>query len=141
MVFQFSKLFLVGLKESNGNIGCVQEKKTFIKREFCNNFKEPKRHLDEEGFDRCFIYSADETELNWKLVPKELLVSRKEECTPGNRASRERDSLTVCARSNDRHSIPLLFIRKGKNRKSFRKSRNLSCAQRSDQCVDERWDL
>lgn len=85
--------------------------------------------LQQEGFSRDDIYSADETEIDWQSMPKNSAVSasHSEEL---NR-NPERVTVLVCANTSWSHSLPLLVIGKTKKSKCFKKVACLPVIYRS----------
>ncbi|XP_023231266.1 jerky protein homolog-like [Centruroides sculpturatus] len=79
-----------------------------------------KMFMEKEGFDKEFIYNADETSLNWKKLPNKSLASRHENIAPGYKTDKERVTIMVCANAVGRHRLPLLVIGKSKNPRCFK---------------------
>ncbi|XP_051174284.1 jerky protein homolog-like [Leptopilina boulardi] len=79
------------------------------------------RELEIQGdYDLDFVYNADETGLNWKLLPSKSLASRQENSAPGRKSSIERVTILVCANASGSHRMPLLLIGKSKKPRCFK---------------------
>ena len=65
------------------------------------------------------VYNTDETGLHFKALPKKSLTSKKEECAPGFKMSKER--VTVLARSNamGTDKLPLMVIGNSIKQRAF----------------------
>ncbi|GFV82258.1 jerky protein homolog-like [Trichonephila clavipes] len=106
---------------------------------YVHNFKKTfLHHVEEEGFSRD-VYKVDETEINWKDLPRKSLASKRESTTPGFKVSKERATVMVCANASGTHTLPLLVIGKSKKPRCFK---NVLCLptlylQGTKECVDE----
>ncbi|KFD67038.1 hypothetical protein M514_07219 [Trichuris suis] len=75
---------------------------------------ELKELLEREHYDEDFVYSADETGLNWRALPTRTLATHAESTVPGFKAAKDRVTLMVCANSTGTHRLPLFLIGKSK---------------------------
>ena len=76
--------------------------------------------VQKEGYTRDDVYNADETEINWRALPKKSLAARKEATAPGFKTSKERITAMVCANASGNHILPLLVIGKAKKPRCFK---------------------
>ena len=76
--------------------------------------------MQKEGYTRDDVYNADETEINWRALPKKSLAARKEATAPGFKTSKERITGMVCANTSGNHILPLLVIGKAKKPRCFK---------------------
>lgn len=73
-----------------------------------------------EGLTKDQIFNADETGLNFKMLPKKSLASQKETSAPGHKMSKERITVLACANASGEHKLPLLCIGKSKNPRALK---------------------
>ncbi|XP_051162408.1 jerky protein homolog-like [Leptopilina boulardi] len=93
----------------------IQGEKMSADTNSANSFKDDfKKTLNEGDYDLDFVYNADETGLNWKLLPSKSLASCQENSAPGHNSSKERVTILVCANASVSHRMPLLLIGKSK---------------------------
>ncbi|KRZ72742.1 Jerky -like protein-like, partial [Trichinella papuae] len=82
-----------------------------------------KRALDQpirkKDYDLDFVYSADETHLVWKFLPKRSLVSMTEKTAGGFKLCKERVTVLCCANATGSDRLPLLLVGKSKRPRSM----------------------
>lgn len=79
--------------------------------------------IAEKGYVTSQIYNADETGLFWKLLPNKTYVSKDEKSAPGNKVSKDRISVLLCANGDGSHKIKPLTIGKSMNPRCFKNFR------------------
>ncbi|KRZ16382.1 Jerky -like protein-like [Trichinella zimbabwensis] len=72
-----------------------------------------------KDYDLDFVYSADETHLVWKFLPKRSLVSMTEKTAGGFKLCKERVTVLCCANATGSDRLPLLLVGKSKRPRSM----------------------
>lgn len=73
-----------------------------------------------EGYTKDQIYNADETGLNFKMLPQKSLASKQEKSAPGHKMNKERITVLACSNASGEHRLPLLCIGKSKNPRALK---------------------
>ncbi|XP_018368099.1 PREDICTED: jerky protein homolog-like [Trachymyrmex cornetzi] len=84
-----------------------------VNDKFCQDFLQ---YVREKQIPLDTIYNADETGLNWKMLPNRTLVSHTELAAPERKAREDRVTLMMCTNASGTHKLPLLVV--GKYKKS-----------------------
>ena len=92
--------------------------------------KELIKYLQEEGYSRDRIYTADETGLNWKALPDKTLASKTANSAPGHKVSKERVTVLVSVNASGSHALPLFVIGKAEKPCCFNNIFNLPVVYR-----------
>ncbi|GFS69384.1 jerky-like protein [Trichonephila clavipes] len=79
--------------------------------------------VEEEEYSRD-DNNVDETEVNWKALPRRSFASKRESTAPSFKVSKERGTAMVCVNASETDSLSLLVIGKSKNPHCFK---NVSC--------------
>lgn len=66
------------------------------------------------------LYNADESGLNWKLLPDKTFVHAAEKTVPGRKLCKQRITFMLCANATGAHKVKPLVISKAKNPRSFK---------------------
>ncbi|XP_011706971.1 PREDICTED: jerky protein homolog-like, partial [Wasmannia auropunctata] len=89
---------------------------------FCQDFLQ---YITENQISLDTVYNADETGLNWKILPNITMVSNEERRAPGRKARKDRVTLMVCTNASGTHKLPLLFVGKYKKPRCFKNVHSL----------------
>ena len=76
--------------------------------------------IDEEGYDLCQIFNADETGLFWKKLPSRTYVTQEVNKVPGRKMMKDRLTLLLCANASGRCKVKPLLVYKSKTPRAFR---------------------
>jgi hypothetical protein len=76
--------------------------------------------MEEEGYTPCQIYNADETGLNFKMLPTKTLASKTESAAPGYKRSKKRVTILACSNSSGNQKLPLMCIGKSAKPRAFK---------------------
>lgn len=78
-----------------------------------HNFKiKFEKMVADEKLHPAQIYNADETGLNYKMLPRKTLASKLDEAAWGHKKNKERVTVLVCSNAEGTHKLPLLIIGK-----------------------------
>lgn len=80
--------------------------------------------IDREGLSGDQIYNADETGLNFRMLPVKSLALRNEKTAPGYKRSKERVTILACSNATGEHKLKLAMIGKAKKPRAFK---NVKC--------------
>ncbi|GFY76823.1 jerky-like protein [Trichonephila inaurata madagascariensis] len=78
------------------------------------------KHVDKEVYCRDDVYNVEETEVNWKALPRNSMASKRESIAPGFKVSKEHVTAMVCANASRTYTLPLLVIGKSKKPRCFK---------------------
>lgn len=84
---------------------------------FVDQFKEKVISL---GLVPDQIYNADESGLNWRLLPNKTFVHRGEKSAPGRKVAKERITFMPCSNATGMHKLDLLVIGKSRKPRAFK---------------------
>ena len=73
-----------------------------------------------EGLTKDQIFNADETGLNFKMLPKKSLASMQENTAPGHKMNKERITVLACANASGTLKLPLMCIGKSRNPRALK---------------------
>lgn len=110
------------------NIKCLtnDEKALSMDQELNNNFyQEFIKYCTDKKIPLDKIYNADETGLNWKMMPKKILTSDKHQSSSEIKSVEDRVTLMVCTNATGSHKLPLLIIGKTNNPNYLKKTKSL----------------
>lgn len=68
--------------------------------------------IKNKGYNKDQIFNADETGLNFKMLPRKSLASKSEASAPGHKLSKERITVLACSNASGSFRLPLLCIGK-----------------------------
>lgn len=72
------------------------------------------------GYTKEQIYNADETGLNFKMMPKKSLASKNERSAPGHKIDKQRVTVLFCANAEGNHRIRPMVIGKSKKPRALK---------------------
>lgn len=73
------------------------------------------RIIEKRGLTGDQIYNADETGLNFRMLPRKTLVSETESAAPGYKMAKERITILGCSNVTGTHKLKLVAVGKSKN--------------------------
>ncbi|XP_029162857.1 jerky protein homolog-like [Nylanderia fulva] len=115
--------FMNGFKTKH-NIKCLTNQKEEIlsaDQELNNNFYQMFiRYCTDNKIPLDKIYNADETGLNWKMLPNKIVSSKDEHQSSEIESVENRVTLMVCTNATGSHKLPVLII--GKTNPHYLKS-------------------
>lgn len=76
--------------------------------------------VKDEKLSPAQIYNADETGLNYKMLPTKTLASKLDEAARGHKKNKERVTLLVCSNASGTHKLPLVLIGKSTNPRALK---------------------
>lgn len=76
--------------------------------------------IEKEGLSGDQIYNADETGLNFRMLPTKSLALRDEKAAPGFKRSKERVTILACSNATGEHKLKLALIGKAKKPRAFK---------------------
>lgn len=122
--FKASTGWLQKFKCRNGirELQCQKESLLLTESSDVEKFKKTLRlFVEKKGFSQDDIYNADETGLNWKVLPRMSFAYCQEgEGVLGCKISKERVTIMACANASGTHKLPILLIEKEKKPQCFK---------------------
>lgn len=81
-----------------------------------------KTEMDEylKGYTKDQIFNADETGLNFKMLPKRSLTSRDEKRVPGHKMNKQRVTVLFCSNASRSFRLQPMVIGKSKKRRALK---------------------
>lgn len=80
--------------------------------------------IEEMNLTKEQIYNADETGLNYRLLPESTYVSQNEKAAAGHKKSKERVSILLCSNASGTHKVKPLVIGKSRKPRCFKNFKN-----------------
>ncbi|GFT95421.1 jerky protein homolog-like [Trichonephila clavipes] len=59
--------------------------------------------VEEDGYSRDDVYNVDQTEVNWKTLPRKSLALKQASTAPGFKVSKESVTAMICANASGTH--------------------------------------
>lgn len=73
-----------------------------------------------QGYTKDQIYNADETGVNFKMLPTKSLASSKETSAPGHKMQKERITVLLASNASGTHRLPPMCIGKSKKPRALK---------------------
>lgn len=73
-----------------------------------------------QGYTKDQIFNADETGLNFKMLPNKSLAAKAEMSAPGHKLSKERITVLACSNASGSFCLPLMCIGKSKKPRALK---------------------
>lgn len=73
-----------------------------------------------QGYSKDQIFNADETGLNFKMLPKKSLASRNEKSAPGHKMNKQRVTVLLCSNASGTHRLRPMCIGKSKKPRALK---------------------
>lgn len=84
------------------------------------DFKKFEKMFNNEKLSPAQIYNADETGLNYKMLPTKTLASKLDDAARGHKKNKERVTVLVCSNASGTHKLPLVLIGKSANPRALK---------------------
>ena len=68
--------------------------------------------IKNEGISGEQLHNCDETGLNYNMLPRKTLASKKEAAAPGHKKIKERVTISACSNAAANHKLRLTLIAK-----------------------------
>ncbi|XP_043529387.1 jerky protein homolog-like [Frieseomelitta varia] len=92
-----------------------------VAKEFVQQFLQM---LEDNEISDNNLYNVDETSLFWKMLPKEILMSKNESRVSEKNIKKDRITLALCANASGNHKLPLFVINNCENPRALKHCMN-----------------